>query len=216
MAALPAPHTLLRLLLVLFLWFSSPLVLSAQPYQDSAADLGPRKGSGLYTSIGLGFIDLERGTGINIPVGFTAVLPSLRLIATANLLDIGLLQKQNNTLTRRYERLIDRQGRSFCLDTERNVFVSDFRCNGGTDFLYSMGVDISFVPVETQFFGGRMGKVFGGLGFRFLRPQTVYATLGILYDRPGGTGSVKVAVGKDYVFAGVVWGIDLKRIFGRF
>ena len=215
MAALSMPYTLVRL--ALFILLIVPQYSAAQLDEDDASVLMLNKGNAAYVLGGLGFIDLERGTGINIPVGFTAVLPMLRLIGTVTLLDIGLLQKQQYNVARRYVRFFDsRTGRSICVDSERNVQVSDLRCNGGTDFLFSVGADLSFVPVETRFFGGRMGKVFGGLGVRFLSPKTPYATLGILYERSGGgTGGVKVAVGKSYVFAGVVWGINLKRIFSR-
>jgi hypothetical protein len=219
MATPLAPYTLPRLVLLLSCMISSPLHLGAQLYEDNQSALYSNKGNGLYASAGLGFIDLKRGTGINLPLGLSVVLPKMRLIGTANLLDIGLMQEQRSGITRRYVRWKDsRTNRSFCVDTQRaNVIVSDLRCSGGTDFLYSIGIDLSFVPVETQFFGGRMGKIFGGVGFRFLNPETVYATLGILYDRPGGgTGGIKLAVGKEYVFAGVVWGMNLKRILSRF
>ncbi|MBT4498118.1 MAG: hypothetical protein HOC74_10375, partial [Gemmatimonadetes bacterium] len=45
-----------------------------------------------YASVGVGFLNIDRGIGVNIPLGFTTVLGRYRLLATARLLDVGLLE----------------------------------------------------------------------------------------------------------------------------
>lgn len=183
--------------------------------QRSAAQSLSSEADGVYLSAGLGLLSLDQGAGFNIPLGFTVVSSRLRLIATVNLLDAGILQESNTST--RYVRFIDSVGRSVCVDTEFNRAVSSFNCSGSSDLLRSASADVGFVPIETDFFAGKAGKVFIGAGFRQRQPQTFYGTLGMIFPTASRTaGGFKVQVGSDFVFVGVTWSMDLRRIFGRF
>ena len=177
----------------------------------AGAQLSP-KASGLYAAFGLGFVDVEKGTGIGIPLGFTAYTESLRLLATANLLDVGIFQ--GTRADREYFRILDSFGRSICVDGSGRR-VSDLRCSGDADAITSFGADLSFVPVETVFFGGQPSKLFLGAGVRWKNPKTVYATGGLYFIADQRATGVKLSMGKDYVFLGVTWGLNLNRFFGR-
>ena len=174
------------------------------------AQLG-QSDSGVYAGLGLGFIDVEKGTGIGVPMGFTFYAESLRLLAVANLLDLGIFQ--GSRTDREYFRVLDSFGRSVCID-QIGRRVSDLRCSGNADAISSFGVDVSFVPVETLFFGGQPSKLFLGLGIRGQNPKTLYATGGLYFVANRKATGVKLAMGKDYVFFGVTWGLNLKGLFG--
>jgi len=169
-----------------------------------------RQPNRFYGSVGLGFINLERGTGVDIPLGFTAVLNRYRLIGTVNVLDIGLMEGDDRDP--RYQRPVF--GSSMCFDTQTKYQVPDYRCSGGTDALGSAGGDLSYIFFDNVWISDQPGKLFAGAGYRVSHPRTVYGTFGIYFDaRSRHAGGVKLAIGQAYVNLGIVWGFDLRRIF---
>ena len=180
--------------------------LLAAPGKNLRAQFASPRPGGLYGSVGVGFINLQRGVGMGIPLGLTAVSSSYRFIGSASLLDIGLLQGDDRDL--RYQRAYIGAGRRLgCVDTQTNYLVSSFRCSSGTDALHSFSVDLSYVAVENLWLGGRSGQLFTGLGYRFLNPPTPYGTVGMHFDSRGRISSgFKVTFGKDYMFLGLLWG----------
>ncbi len=166
----------------------------------------------LYGSAGLGFVNLEdRGIGIDVPLGFVLLVDRYRLIGAANIVDLALLQKQED----RDPRYFRDPYTAVCFDAQTRFPVSDLRCAGSTDALLSLGADLSYVPVETSFFGGKPGKLGLGLGWRLQHPRTIYGTVGLFFDAPGGGGGgFRVALGRDYVFFGVNWALRARRLLG--
>ena len=72
------------------------------------------------------------------------------------------------------------------------------------------------VGFDEVWIGDQPGKLFAGLGHRFAQPQTFYGTIGLFFDnRSRDAGGVKLAIGRDYVNLGIVWGWDLTRILRR-
>ena len=170
--------------------------------------------SGLYGSVGLGFINLEKGVGLGLPFGLTAVSERYRLIATVNALEIGLFEGGDRDP--RYVRQSFR-GNSVCFDRATGFQVSDFRCSGSTDAQRSASVDLNFIAVNELWLGNHPARLFAGGGFRFLNPQTPYLSAGLYTaSRSGFSGGFKLAMGEDYIFLGLVWGLDMRRIFRRF
>ncbi len=169
-------------------------------------DVPPRGNGGLYGSFGVGFINLEKGFGLSIPLGLTVIAARHRLVGAANLLDLGLLQGDDRNP--RYVRTYYRGSRSpGCVDTKTRYLVSSFRCSAGTDALHSFSADLSYIPVESLWIGGRPGLLFTGLGYRFLNPRTPYGTVGMYFDsRSRMRGGFKIAFGKNYAFFGLIWG----------
>ena len=53
-------------------------------------------------------------------------------------------------------------GSPVCVDTRSGFVVSSFRCSGGTDALHSFSFDVSYIPIEELWMGGRPGLVFVG------------------------------------------------------
>jgi hypothetical protein len=178
--------------------------------KDLSAQFAPPRPGGLYGSAGVGFLNLERGFGMSIPLGLTAVSSSYRFIGSASLLDIGLLQGDDRDP--RYARTSYGSSRRLgCVDTQSGYLVSNFRCSSGTDALHSFSVDLSYVAVENLWLGGRSGQLFTGLGYRLLNPQTPYGTVGMYFDSRNRVSSgFKVAFGKGYVFFGLLWGYRTK------
>lgn len=177
---------------------------------------GTRPLGRVYATIGLGFVNLEeRGLGIDVPVGFHVVLARYRLVAAVQALDLALLQ-QRDEVGARFVRAFNSYGEPFCYDTQTGYLVSSFRCGGDTKALFSLGADLSFTPVETSFFGGKPGKLALGLGYRGLKPRTVYGTLGLLFNEANGAGGgIRVALGRRYVYLGAHWAFLPKRLLGR-
>jgi hypothetical protein len=176
----------------------------------------PAPASRLYAALGLGFVNLkEKGLGIDLPLGLQVVLPRHRLVASIQLLDLALLQQQERT-NRRFVRTFNAYGEPLCYDNQTGFLVSSFRCGGDTELFFSAGLDLSVTPVETSFFGGKPGKLALGLGLRGFEPRTVYGTLGLLFNGPNGVGnSVRVALGRHYVFVGVHWALPPRRLLGK-
>ena len=165
-----------------------------------------------FASVGVGFLSIDRGVGVDFPLGFTTVLGKYRLLATARLLDVGLLE--GNDRDPRY--FHPYFGSSLCVDSQTGYGVPNYYCSGGTDALLSSGVDLSYVLFDEVWIGDQPGKLFAGLGHRFSRPQTLYGTIGLYFDnRTRDAGGVKLAIGQEYVNLGIVWGWDLTRILRR-
>lgn len=172
--------------------------------------------SRLYAAFGLGFVNLEeKGLGIDLPLGFQLVLPRYRLVASIQLLDLALLQQQDPT-NQRFVRTVNTYGELICYDTLTGYRASSFSCGGDTKAIFSTGADLSFTPVQTSFFGGKPGQLALGLGLRGFRPRTVYGTVGLLFNGPNGSGnSIRIALGRRYVFLGAHWAFLPKRLLGR-
>ena len=172
------------------------------------------KSSAFYGSMGLGIMGLENGSGVNIPLGLTAILAPFRLVVAASLLDIGLIEGKNRNP--RFERIYIGGGQRVCVDSESDFLVSDFRCAGGTDVLGSAGADLSYILAENLWIGNHPGKLFAGLGYRFFKPRTPYGTFGIYFiPRTERAIGIKISLGVDYVFVGIHWGFNLGRWFGQ-
>ena len=163
-----------------------------------------------YGSVGLGFVNLGRGVGVGIPLGFTAVLNRYRLIGTVNALDIGLLEGDDRDS--RYVRPY--YGSTLCVDSLTGYRAMSYQCSGGTDAVRSAGVDLSYIIFDEVWISDQPGKLFAGLGGRYANPRTFYGTVGIYFDsRSRNAGGAKLAIGRDYVNLGIVWGFDLSRLF---
>jgi len=168
--------------------------------------------SRLYGSVGLGFVNLDRGVGIGIPLGFTALLSRYRLIGTANLLDVGLLEGDDRDP--RYFRPY--LGSSLCVDSRTGWSVPNYYCSGGTDALFSTSADLSYILLDEVWFSDKPGRLFVGIGRRFAKPQTFYGTLGLFFDsRSRAAGGAKLNIGEEYMNLGIVWGLDLPRVFRK-
>jgi hypothetical protein len=147
---------------------------------------------------------------MGIPVSVVAIAPSRRLVVTAGIFELGLLQGSDRDP--RYVRT--RSGFSnspVCVDTERGLVVSGFRCSGGTDAQHSFSFDVSYIPIKELWMGGQPGLVFAGLGFRLLNPRTPYATVGMYFQSQKRTrAGFKIAFGEQYLYAGILWAYDSK------
>jgi hypothetical protein len=185
--------------------------LGGQPgVEPQGMPVPPRTGNRLFGSAGIGLISLKRGGGVDIPLGFTALLGRYRLIGTVNALDLGLMQGKSPD-SRYYRPYL---GNSLCVDGQSNRRVPDYYCSGTTDLLGSASADLSFICFDEVWIGNQPGKLFAGVGQRFFRPRTLYGVFGLFFAAPSRrAGSFRVAVGQEYVHVGVVWGIDLGRLF---
>lgn len=185
------------------------LLLLALGVVQAHAQLENRQAGGLYGTVGVGVLNLERGFGMSLPATVTAISSSRRLVAAAAF-DLGLLQGDDRDP--RYVRYRSGFGGSpRCVDTQRGYEVSGFRCSGGTDALYSFTVDLSYVPLRELWMGGRPGLVFTGVGLRLLNPRTPYGTVGmIFYSQRRTRAGFKIAFGGRYLFAGILWVYDSK------
>lgn len=178
--------------------------------QAAAPQPPTRPGNRLYASVGLGFVNLDRSIGIGIPLGFTAALNRYRLLGTANLLDIALLEGKD--WDPRYYRPY--YGSSLCTDRQTDFIVPSYYCSGGTDVLITASADLSYIFFEEVWIGNQPGKLFAGIGHRFSKPRTFYGTIGIHFDaRSRGAGGFKLSIGEEFVNLGIAWGIDLGRLF---
>lgn len=169
-----------------------------------------RQPNRFYGSMGLGIVNLDQGVGVGIPLGITAILNRYRLIGTLNVLDIGLLE--GNDRDPRYVRPYYRS--TLCVDSLTGWQVMDYHCSGGTDAVRSAGMDLSYIIFDEVWISDRPGKLFAGLGGRSANPRTLYGTVGIYFEsRSRNAGGAKLAIGRDYVNMGIVWGVDLQRWF---
>lgn len=180
--------------------------------QDATPEEAPKRPhDGYYAAVGLGFINLDhRGAGVRVPLGFRAVFNRLRLICSANVLDVSF--HEGDDYDPRYTRPFPSS--TACFDKRTSYRVAAYRCSGGTDWLRSLSADLAYIVLDEVWIAGRPGKLFAGLGYRHLDPATAYGTLGLFFDAPGRTvGSFKVLVGRGYVTLGLLWGFDLRRVF---
>lgn len=209
----PAPRRTSRLaglLLSCLLGAASPLaaqrvVLATEPPP-----------AGVFATVGLGVIDVEQGTGLDVPLGLTAIAPTRHVMATLTAFDFGLLQGRSADV--RYQRFFDsRFGQEICVDTATNQLASPARCAGDTDVLRSVTVDLSFLPVSTLFVGDKAGSLHTGLGWRAQDPKTVYGTIGMFFpSHSGKAAGVRLCMGRDYIFLGLAWGMDVRRALDLF
>ena len=180
--------------------------------QDAVPEEVPKRlHNGYYAAVGLGFINLDqRGSGVRVPLGFRAVFNRLRLIGSANVLDVSF--HEGDDYDPRYYRPFPTS--TACFDARTGYRVAAYRCSGGTAWLRSLSADLAYIVLDEVWIAGRPGKLFAGLGYRHLDPVTAYGTLGLFFDAPGRTvGSFKVLVGRGYVTLGLLWGFDLRRVF---
>jgi len=171
---------------------------------------------GVFATVGLGVIDVEEGTGLGIPLGFTAISPRHRILATVNLFDLGLLQ--GSSQDQRYRRYFDtRFGQQLCVDTATNQLASFSRCAGDTNLLASLSADLNFLPVQTVIVGSKPGSLHVGLGWRMDDPRTAYGTLGMFFpSHSGRSASVRLSMGRRYIFLGFSWGMNVRRALTLF
>ena len=167
-------------------------------------------GSGGYLTAGLGVLNVERGTGLSVPLGATFFARRYRLIATASALDLGLFEKTDPTS--RYQR----SPFGGCVDTEFGYRVSEFRCSEGTEVIRSLAADVSFVPADNIIIAGRQGRLYTGMGVRMRHPRTPYGTLGLFFaTNDGRADGVRVALGSNFINLGMSWSIGANRLLGR-
>ncbi len=193
-----------------------PTPLADQPTVASDAPLldpDPVLQDGLYATFGLGVIDIEPGSGVDLPLGFTLLASRLRTLLTVSVLDMGLLQRKNETASR-YVRIFDPQtGADFCVDQSTGRITSYNKCSGDTDFLRSMTVDVNFLPVTELYVADHLGVLHVGLGVRALKPRTVYGTLGMFFPSASGRAvGAQLSMGRQYIYFGMKWGLDIRRI----
>ena len=182
--------------------------------QDAVPEEVPkRQRDGYYAAVGVGFINLDhRGSGVRVPLGFRAVFNRLRLICSANALDVSF--HEGDDYDPRYFRPYPTSTACYYEGAGYVRRVASYHCSGGTDWLRSLSADLAYIVLDEVWIAGRPGKLFAGGGYRHLSPATAYGTLGLFFDAPGRTvGGFKVLVGKGYVTLGLLWGFDLRRVF---
>lgn len=193
-------------------WISAALLaMLLRPAGEVLPQILPsQSANALYGSVGVGFVNLERRVGVGIPIGFTAVSSPYRLIGTLNLLELALLEGSDRNP--RYYRPYF--GNSLCVDAQTGYSVPAYWCSGGTEALTSASADLSFILFDEVWIGDQPGRIFAGLGYRLRQPHTLYGTLGFFaHARAHHAGSVRLALGGDYVHLGIAWGIELRRLF---
>ena len=172
-------------------------------------DLTP--GGGVYAMAGLGVADLDRGTGVGVPLRLTVIEPGLKAMVSATPLDLTFVQGDQDP---RYDRVRDPfTGAIACYDTERGGRrVSDLECSS-TDVVRSMSAEAALVPFDAIFFAGKEAMVFAGIGFRFEKPETPYGTLGLFFPtRSGKGGEFRLSIGGEFIYIGVSWGYELTHL----
>lgn len=172
--------------------------------------------AGVYATAGLGVIDVEPGTGLDLALGLTAIDPRRHVMATVTAFDFGLLQGRSGDL--RYQRFYDPQfGQDICVDTATDRLAPFTRCAGDTDVLRSLTFDVSFLPVSTLFVGDKAGSLHTGLGWRARTPKTAYATIGMFFPSHTGRGAgARLCMGRDYIYLGFAWGLSVRRVLDFF
>ncbi|MEW6749970.1 MAG: hypothetical protein AB1505_03220 [Candidatus Latescibacterota bacterium] len=159
-----------------------------------------------YLSVGLGLLSLDRGVGVDVPVELSAAFDRLRLVASGAVADLGLLEGGDRDP--RYYRPSPLY--SYCMDTLTGGYVPDYYCSGGTDAILSASADLGYVVFDEIRISDQPGRLYAGAGYRFAKPRTPYATVGMLFDRSSSrVGRVRLAIGERYVSLGFSWGIHL-------
>ena len=70
----------------------------------------------------------------------------------------------------------------------------------------SFSAELAYVAVDSLWLAGRPGRLYTGLGYRALKPATPYWTAGMLLRSTSRlAGGFRGAVGRDYVYLGLVW-----------
>ena len=173
-----------------------------------------RNGSGVYGTVGLGFLNLGREAGMGIPLGVTWLSPRYRFLATVSPLDLGLLE--GDDVDPRYYSAINLYGQQVCVDGRTGMTVPYYECSGGTDVRRSASAEVNVLPVETVLVAGKPARLHLGLGLRWRGPRTAYGTAGMFATTRSGTSvGARVAMGRNYIFLGVGWGVNLMRVLGR-
>lgn len=170
-----------------------------------------REANALYVTAGLGILNLEEGTGLGVPLGLTLLSTKLRILATVTPLDYGLMEDDDP----RYLSIVDPySGLAACFDRTDDEYVPYYRCTPGTDFTRSGSAEFSFIPIETVYFAGKVGRLHTGLGMRLQDPRTPYGTVGLFFDSASGSsaGGVRVSMGREFIFLGVTWGMNVRRL----
>ena len=173
--------------------------------------LPKRQQDGYYAALGVGFVNLDgQGVGVRAPLGFKFVSNRLRLIGSANFLDLSFLEGQNRD-PRYYRPFVNS---TLCVDGRTNFRVASYRCSGGTDVQVSASADLAYVIADEVWIASQPGKLFAGVGYRHAKPQTAYGTIGVFFDPPNqSAGGFKFMFGEGYVALGLLWGFDLRRLF---
>jgi len=186
----------------------SVLLLASGPSHGQEGD-----GSGVYATVGMGVLSVGNETGMGVPLGMTWLSTRYHFLVTIAPLDLGLLEGED--ADSRYSRALV-YGRQACVDRQTGLTVPYYQCSGGTDVRRSASAEVNVLPVETLLVAGKPAKVHLGLGFRWRGPRTAYGTVGMFATTRSGTSvGARVAMGRDYVFLGVGWGVNLRRILGR-
>jgi len=187
----------------------SALLLASGPGWSQEGD-----GSGVYGTVGLGFLNLGRESGMAVPFGVTWLSARYRFLATVTPLDLGLLE--GDDVNPRYYSAVNLYGQQVCVDGQTGMSVPYYECSGGTDVRRSANAELNVLPVETLFVAGKPAKLHLGVGIRWRGPRTVYGTAGMFATTRSGTSiGARVAMGRDYIFLGVGWGVNLMRVLGR-
>ncbi len=189
-------------------WLPLTLALLVCDVDGAAAQslLEEVDGSGAYLEAGLGVVNIERGTGLRIPLGLTVLLSEYHVISSVALLDLGLFEGSNRD---------SRYQRSFrgCYDTESGFRVSDFSCSGGTDVIRSLSADISFIPADKIIVVGRPARLFTGMGIRLNHPRTPYGTIGVFFaSRSQRANGARMSIGREFISLNMSWGLHLKGL----
>ena len=147
---------------------------------------------------------------MSIPASVVAISPSRRLVVSAGLFDLGLMQGDDRDP--RYVRTRSGfSGSPLCVDRQTGYVVSGFRCSGGTDAIHSFSIDLNYIPLQELWMGGNPGLVFTGVGMRLLNPRTPYATIGMYFHSQRRTrAGFKISFGNQYLFVGILWAYDSK------
>ena len=141
-----------------------------------------RKHDGYYAAVGVGFINLDhRGSGVRVPLGFRAVFNRLRLICSANALDVSF--HEGDDYDPRFFRPYPT--RTYCFDTRTGYRVADYRCSGGTDWLRSLSADLAYIVLDEVWIAGRPGKLFAGLRLPPPKPRDGVWNLGLVFRCSG-------------------------------
>lgn len=157
---------------------------------------------------GLGVADLDRGTGVGLPLRLTIIEPRLKTMIGVSPLDLTFVQGSQDP---RYARLQNQFG-PVCFDTQLQRYVSNLECSS-TDVIRSLSAEAAIVPLDPVYFAGKEGMLFSGIGFRFERPETAYGMIGLFFPTPSGrAGEFRLSIGGDFIFIGVSWGYNLTRL----
>ena len=195
-----------RVLHLAALLLLGPTAADAEPLSVE----NPSLPAGLFLTAGLGVVDLEPGTGLDIPLGLTALAPRHHVMATVTVADFALLQSKEIRYRPRFYR-----GYDVCLDTVTGDLVPYRLCRGKTNTLRSFSVDLSLLPVEMVYVADRPGVLHLGPGWRGQEPRTLYGTIGMFFPSPTGNAiGARLAMGREFIYIGFTWGRDLRRLPG--